>query len=123
MIDIRLDHNSGIPYYRQIMDQVKWGIASGDLRRGERLPTVRALATRLNVNLNTVSKAYRELELRHIVITHRGTGTFVRHPKKTDRSIRESDLRGVCAEFLDVAARYGFNIDEVLFQLGELRNL
>ena len=59
MIKFLLDYSSGIPIYRQIIDQIRFGIASGQLKLGEQLPTVRALAVELKVNLNTVSKAWR----------------------------------------------------------------
>ena len=71
MIKFLLDYSSGIPIYRQIIDQIRFGIASGQLKLGEQLPTVRALAVELKVNLNTVSKAYKELEIRNILETQR----------------------------------------------------
>ena len=81
MIKFLLDYSSGIPIYRQIIDQIRFGIASGQLKLGEQLPTVRALAVELKVNLNTVSKAYKELEIKNILETQQGTGTFI---SKTD---------------------------------------
>ena len=77
MIEFKLDHKSGVPLYRQIIDQIKFGIASGSWKTGEQLPTVRALAVQLKVNLNTVSKAYKELEIQKILETQQGTGTFI----------------------------------------------
>jgi GntR family transcriptional regulator len=73
----RLDSSSGVPFYRQIIDQVLLAVADGRLRAGTQLPTVRQLAVDLSVNLNTVAKAYRELENRGIVQTQQGTGTFI----------------------------------------------
>ena len=67
MIDFKLDPKSGVPFYRQIIDQIRYGVASGRLKVGEQLPTVRALAVQLKVNLNTVSKAYRELEIQSVL--------------------------------------------------------
>lgn len=72
-----LDHRSGVPFYRQIIDQILGGIATGTLQPGEQLPTVRALAVELKVNLNTVAKAYKELEIRNVLTTQQGSGTFV----------------------------------------------
>ena len=72
-----LDHRSGVPFYRQIIDQILGGIATGSLQAGEQLPTVRALAVELKVNLNTVAKAYKELEIRGVLTTQQGSGTFV----------------------------------------------
>ena len=73
----RLDPSSGVPFYRQIIDQVLLAIADGRLKPGAQLPTVRQLAVDLSVNLNTVAKAYREMEIRGIVETQQGTGTFI----------------------------------------------
>lgn len=74
---VSLDHRSGVPFYRQIIDQIMIMISAGTLPAGARLPTVRSLAIDLQVNPNTVARAYRELEIRQIVTTQRGTGTFV----------------------------------------------
>ncbi len=74
---ISVDLRSGVPIYRQIIDQVLVAISIGRLTPGARLPTVRQLAIDLHVNPNTVSRAYRELEIREIVTAQRGTGTFV----------------------------------------------
>lgn len=73
----RLDSSSGVPFYRQIIDQVLLAVADGRLKVGTQLPTVRQLAVDLSVNLNTVAKAYREMEIRGIVQTQQGTGTFI----------------------------------------------
>ena len=88
MIKFLLDYSSGIPIYRQIIDQIRFGIASGQLKLGEQLPTVRALAVELKVNLNTVSKAYKELEIKNILETQQGTGTFI---SKTDHVVPEKE--------------------------------
>jgi GntR family transcriptional regulator len=77
MVQFILDPKAGVPFYRQIIDQIKFGIASGALKAGEQLPTVRALAVELAVNLNTVTKAYNELEIQKILETQQGTGTFI----------------------------------------------
>ena len=76
-IVFRLDSSSGVPFYRQIIDQVLLAVGDGRLKPGTQLPTVRQLAVDLSVNLNTVAKAYREMEIRGIVQTQQGTGTFV----------------------------------------------
>ncbi len=76
-MNFRLDSSSGVPFYRQVIDQVLLAVADGRLKPGTQLPTVRQLAVDLSVNLNTVAKAYREMEIRGIVQTQQGTGTFV----------------------------------------------
>ena len=73
----RLDSSTGVPFYRQIIDQVLLAVGDGRLKPGTQLPTVRQLAVDLSVNLNTVARAYREMEIRGIVQTQQGTGTFV----------------------------------------------
>ena len=73
----RLDSSTGVPFYRQIIDQVLLAVGDGRLRPGTQLPTVRQLAVDLSVNLNTIAKAYREMEIRGIVQTQQGTGTFI----------------------------------------------
>src|SRR5678809_1739475 len=75
--EFRLDLHSGVPVYRQIIDQVLGGIAAGTLAGGDQLPTVRQLAVDLSINPNTVARAYRELELGGLLETHQGTGTFI----------------------------------------------
>src|ERR1022692_3243562 len=84
----RLDTTSGVPFYRQVIDQVLLAVADGRLTTGTQLPTVRALAVDLSVNLNTVAKAYREMEIRGIVDTQQGTGTFVA-ARRADRKTGE----------------------------------
>ena len=118
MIKFLLDYSSGVPVYRQIIDQIIFGIASGQLKLGEQLPTVRALAVELKVNLNTVSKAYKELEIKNILETQQGTGTFI---NKTENVVsekeREDKLKEICMQFSSVAFSYGFNLDEFMREL------
>ena len=79
----RLDLHSGVPVYRQIIDQVLGGMASGKLAAGDQLPTVRQVAVDLAINPNTVVRAYRELEIRGVLETQQGTGTFIAQRKVT----------------------------------------
>jgi GntR family transcriptional regulator len=115
MITFALDLKSGVPIYRQIQDQIRYGIASGRLRPGEQLPTVRALAVDLSVNPNTVIKAYTELERQGVLTTEQGSGTFVAPlPAALAPEDRQAKLRALCAEFLGQVAQYGFGPDDVL---------
>jgi len=77
MLDLRLDHHSSRPLYQQIADQIRQFIATEQIAPGERLPTVRELAATLEVNQNTVVKAYLELEREKILSSRRGGGTVV----------------------------------------------
>ena len=118
MIDFKLDPKSGVPFYRQIIDQIRYGVASGRLKVGEQLPTVRALAVQLKVNLNTVSKAYRELEIQSILETQQGTGTFIGPISvQIPNSERKDKLANICSEFLSIASSYGFSIAEMINEL------
>ncbi len=118
MIDFKLDPKSGIPYYRQIIDQIRYGVATGKLAIGEQLPTVRALAVELRVNLNTVSKAYRELEIQNVLETQQGTGTFIGNLEiQIPEEEREKKLTSICSEFFSIASSYGFSTEEIIQEL------
>src|SRR5215831_6984869 len=120
--EFRLDMASGVPVYRQIMDQVMGGIASGTLTPGAQLPTVRQLAVDLAVNPNTVVRAYRELEYRGVLDTQHGTGTFIseRKVKRSDVE-RQRQLNQLVADFVARAGSAGFTLDDVLEQLHEFK--
>jgi GntR family transcriptional regulator len=110
-----IDTKSGVPFYRQIIEQVKFAIARGDLRPGDRLPTVRQLAVDLAINPNTVIRAYRELEIGGTVDTQQGSGTFVgdRQPD-VDQLERQRMLNQILTDMLARASAYGLTLDEVL---------
>ena len=89
-----------------------------NLKTGEQLPTVRSLAVDLKVNLNTVAKAYKELEIQNILETQQGTGTFISTieinlPEKE----RQKKLQDICKEFSTIALSYGFTIQEIIDEL------
>ncbi len=116
----RLDNASGVPFYRQIIEQVLLAVADGRLQAGAQLPTVRQLAVDLSVNPNTVAKAYREMEIRGIVQTQQGTGTFVA-TRRADRrgSERKRVLEGLLDRFVSLASASGFSIIELSEALTE----
>lgn len=117
---LTLDTASGVPIYRQIVDWVKVGIAGGQLAAGRQLPTVRQLAVDLNVNYNTVARAYLELEHMGLVHTLRGKGTFIAMRKIPEEElIRATKLRELVTEFLSKAAEFGFSPEEVHAELAE----
>ena len=107
---LSLDTASGVPIYRQIVDWVKVAIAGGKLTPGEQLPTVRQLAVDLNVNYNTVARAYLELEHLGVVHTLRGKGTFIAERGVSEEEVvRAAKLRELVTEFLSKAAEFGFS--------------
>ena len=117
-----LDMKSGVPFYRQIIDQVKSAIATGAVTSGDRLPTVRQLAVDLSVNPNTVSRAYTELELTGLVETQMGSGTFVgNRPVENDDLERRRLLNQICQEFLSRASTHGFYLDDIIDNLEQRR--
>jgi len=114
----QIDSKSGVPFYRQITEQVKFGIARGDLTTGDRLPTVRQLAVDLSINPNTVIRAYRELEFEGVIETHQGSGTFVGTQKpRVDELEQQRMLDQILTELLARASGYGFSLDDVLVGL------
>lgn len=118
MVQFILDPKAGVPFYRQIIDQIKFGIATGSLTMGEQLPTVRALAVELKVNLNTVSKAYKELEIQNILETQQGTGTFIgKREVNIPQKEKSKKLQDICNEFSTIAFSYGFSTDDIINEL------
>jgi len=107
-----------VPVYRQVIDQVRSGIATGSLVAGDQLPTVRQLAVDLAINPNTVVRAYRELELGGLLETHQGTGTFISQKRVAkDSGERERHLAQIVRDFVARAGAAGFTVDDLLEQL------
>ena len=120
-LEFHLDMHSGVPVYRQIIDQVRGGLAAGRLSPGVQLPTVRQLAVDLAINPNTVLRAYRELELGGLLETQQGTGTFLTQKKvEKDEAERERQLAQLVGEIVSRAGAAGFTIEDLLGQLREL---
>ena len=118
MIEFKLDIKSGVPFYRQIVDQIRYGIASGHLLPGEQLPTVRDLAVRLEINPNTIRKAYSELEILGVLDTQQGTGTFVSHKEiEITDSERERMLGQICDELIARGQQYNLTLKEIFEHL------
>ncbi|HET6179200.1 MAG TPA: GntR family transcriptional regulator [Candidatus Sulfotelmatobacter sp.] len=119
--EFALDLHSGVPVYRQLIDQVRSGVASGSLTAGDQLPTVRQLAVDLEINPNTVMRAYRELELGGLLETHQGTGTFIANKKpeknSTERERQLSQMAGECAARAGAA---GFRVEDLIEKLRDL---
>jgi GntR family transcriptional regulator len=118
-----LDQRSGVPVYRQIIDQVLGGIAAGTLRAGDQLPTVRQLAVDLAINPNTVVRAYRELEIREVLATQQGTGTFLTDKKPpVDELERRRRIGQLCGELLSRAGAEGIALAEIVCYLSDLQS-
>lgn len=113
----QVEYNSGIPVYRQIINQVCAAVASGTFKPGDQLPTIRTLSERLNVNPNTVAKAYRELELKGILASERGRGSFIQDRPAGARPAaaeKETQLKDLYQRLLADAASVGLTEGELL---------
>ncbi len=120
---LKLDMSSGVPVYRQIIDSILGGIASGILLPGNQLPTVRQLAVDLSINPNTVVRAYRELEIRGILSTQQGTGTFITDKEvKPDDVERQRRMAQFVRELLARAGAEGITIEDLQQYLEALKD-
>jgi GntR family transcriptional regulator len=121
VFSFRLDLASGVPVYRQIIDQVLGGMAAGTLAPGTQLPTVRQVAVDLAINPNTVVRAYRELEIRGVLETQQGTGTFISNQKVQRNEVeRRRQLNQIVSEFVSRAGASGFTVEDLMEQLHDL---
>jgi len=120
---LKLDLRSGVPVYRQIIDQVLGGISAGSLKPGDQLPTVRQLAVDLAINPNTVVRAYRELEIRGVLATQQGTGTFItdKKPPEKDEIEHRRRVAQLAGELLAKAGAEGITLQELLDYFNEFQ--
>jgi GntR family transcriptional regulator len=122
-VTLKIDQRSGVPVYRQIIDQVLGGVAAGKLLPGDQLPTVRQLAVDLAINPNTVVRAYRELEIREVLATQQGTGTFLTDKKlPVDDVERQRRIGQMCGELLSRAGAEGIALSEIVAYLSEVQS-
>src|SRR5829696_1226640 len=94
-LDVRIDYDRGVPVYRQIYEAVTAALASGVLARDEQLPTIHELAQRLQINPNTVARAYRELDQDGYIVSQRGRGTFPTERTTTTAADKQRALRSI----------------------------
>jgi GntR family transcriptional regulator len=120
---LSIDPRDAMPIYAQIEHGLRAAIATGRLRTGDQLPTVRQLAVELSVNANTVARVYAELERSGVLETRRGVGSFIAAGRLDARPAGEKTrkLRAFVTRVLADADRAGFTVDEVLAALGEHR--
>ena len=114
-LTLQLDFHSGLPIYTQIVNQIQSQLANGILKPGDQLPTVRALASELRVNFNTVARAYRMLDEARIISTQQGRGTFIteKPPPEVSEKLRHESLNALTHRFITEAFRLGFSEREV----------
>jgi len=114
LLHLQVDSSSGVPIYRQLMDQVRYYVASGALRPGDRLPSIRALAKRLHLNPTTITKAYNELQHAGVVVLAQGKGVFVAEGATgVPREVLEVDLRRHAAALSAAARQLDLDVEAV----------
>lgn len=114
-LTLLLDFHSGLPIYTQIVNQIQSQLVNGILKPGDQLPTVRALASELRVNFNTVARAYRILDEARIISTQQGRGTYITEipPPEVTEKLRKEALTELTKRYISEAYRLGFSEREV----------
>lgn len=123
-LSINIDFRSETPIYIQIMEQIRELVASGELKQGDQLPTVRQLATDLRINFNTVARAYRMLDEVGLISTQKGRGTYIWEEPgaETVAQLRQESLQGLVERFLAQARMMGYSPDETYKEVyGQLK--
>ena len=119
-MNIQISLKDGVPIYRQIVNQVKYMVASGQLTSGMEVPPIRVLAEQLLVTPNTVVKAYRELETEGVVYKRRGAGTFI---AENGSPLKAAEQKRILTERADTllseARQMGYSLDDITTLLNE----
>jgi GntR family transcriptional regulator len=123
MVRFRLDRLSPIPFYRQVGDLVLAGLGSGQISPGEKLPTIRELAVTLEVNPNTIVRAYAELQAMGVLDTQQGSGVFVKlqRARPVSKIERQRMIAALCADFVGRAQLLNITIEELIGHLEQMR--
>ncbi len=114
-LTLHLDFRSGLPIYIQIVTQIEQQVSGGTLEPGAQLPTVRALASELRINFNTVARAYRLLDDAGVISTQQGRGTYVlvKPPPEVEKKLREETLEALARQYIGEAKRLNFSNAEI----------
>lgn len=115
MKQLKIDFRAGIPVYTQIVRQVQQQVEEGDLKPGDRLPTVRQMAADLRVNFNTIARAYRILDEAGLISTQQGRGTYLLETpaEELEHRIQARTLDELAETFTAEALQQGFSPDEI----------
>lgn len=119
---LNIDFRSDIPIYQQIVDQIQYMISTNELKPGDQLPTVRAVAQELRINFNTVSRSYRILDQAGLISTQQGRGTYIsdRIPEKENGSIKTEMMLDLIQDFLNKGKQLGYSKEQILELLGKI---
>ena len=120
-IILQIDFRSGLPIYTQMVNQIQSQIASGILKPGDQLPTVRALAEELRVNFNTIARAYRILDEARIISTQQGRGTYITEipPPAVREKLRKETLEALTQRYISEAMRLEFSKSEIRLMVSD----
>jgi len=120
-LTLQLDFRSGLPIYIQIMNQIENQVVGAILKPGDQLPTVRALASELRVNFNTVARAYRMLDEARIISTQQGRGTYITEipPPEVKEKLRNETLEALARKYIGEALRMEFSKSEIKQMLSD----
>ncbi len=112
---LTIDYNSGVSVSAQIIAQVKYLVVRGELRPGERIPSVRGLASQLKLNPTTVARIYRQLEAEEIIFTKPGSGAFIAYgPPGLTHAEKQRRLHGKVRELVVESGRIGLDFGDLL---------
>jgi len=114
---VRIEPSSSVPIYRQIIDQIRYQVAAGVLKKGDKVPSVRELAARLAVNQNTILKVYNELCRQNVLKIERGDGTYV---SSSRQAIGPAERKQAVSNALREAAVLAVQLELPIDQVGEL---
>ena len=121
-----VDFSSGVHVYKQIINIIYTAIGTGELCEGDRLPTIKELAEQLEVNPNTIAKSYRELELKGVIASKRGNGSFISaNPSQTitlTAEEKETRLNNLFSRVIAEAKNEGITEDELMEYILNRRN-
>jgi GntR family transcriptional regulator len=114
-MNIHIDFRSDVAIYTQIVEQLRQMIHKGEIKVGDKLPTVREMAADLRVNFNTVARAYRILDEAGLISTQLGRGTYIWEAPTEEalRKLREENLESLTHNFLREAKKLGFNRQDI----------
>ena len=124
-MNITIDLRSDVPIYIQIVEQVRQQVVDGRLKPGDQLPTVRALASDLRINFNTVSRAYRLLDEAGVISTQQGRGTYILEmpPPEVAERLRLESITALARRYLNETRRLGFSLEQAIDHLRQQANL
>ena len=123
MVHFKLDKKSPVPFYRQIVDMVLAGISSGAIEPGDRLPTIRDMAVTLEINPNTVVKAYSQLEMMGMLDMQQGTGAFARSRAASaavPAAEKKRTIAALCSDFVGRAQLLNISTKELIERLTQM---